>query len=139
MIKFSQKAVVKAINEVIGNKHEFLSILQDNIAIVLNEEYDKNTAEIDKRLEELQQKILLLAISKSDYNTIADEIHRLREIKQNVMAENAERQGKRQRITEMEEFLCMQECRMVEYDEQLVSRLVGKVTVLLGIEIDVLI
>ncbi|WMJ86778.1 recombinase family protein [Anaerocolumna sp. MB42-C2] len=124
-----QKAVRRAINEVIGSRDEFLSILQENIATVLSEEYDKNTAEIDKRLEELQQEILQLAISKSDYNTVADEIYRLRELKQNSLADNAERQGKRQRIAEMEEFLSVQEYKMDEYDEQLVRKLIEKVTV----------
>lgn len=112
-----QKAVVRAINEVIGSREDFLSILQVNIVTVLSEEYDKNTAEIDKRLDELQQEILQLAISKSDYNTVVDEIYRLRERKQNSLADNAERQGKRRRIAEMEEFLCEQEYKMKEYDE----------------------
>jgi DNA invertase Pin-like site-specific DNA recombinase len=124
-----QKAVVKAINEVIGSREEFLSILKKNISTILSEEYDKNTADIDKRLEELQQEILQLAISKSDYNIVADEIYRLREIKQNTLVENADRQGKRQRITEMEVFLSKQEYRLEEYDEQLVRKLIEKVTI----------
>jgi hypothetical protein len=123
------KAVIKAINKVIGSRDEFLSILQKNIATALNEEYDNNTAEIDKRLEELQQEILQLAISKSDYNTVADEIYRLRELKQNSLADNAERHGKRQSIAIMEEFLSEQEYKMEEYDEQLVRKLIEKITV----------
>ena len=124
-----QKAVIKAINQVLGSREEFLSILQENIATVVGEEYDKNTTYIDGKLEELQQEILHLAISKADYNAVADEIHRLREMKQNVQSANAERQGKRQRIAEMEEFLSSQECRMEEYDEQLVRKLIEKITV----------
>lgn len=41
-----QTAVVKAINEVLGNKDTFLSTLQENIATVLNEENDKATDNI---------------------------------------------------------------------------------------------
>jgi len=33
-----QEAVVKAINEVLGSKNTFLTVLQDNIAAVLNED-----------------------------------------------------------------------------------------------------
>ena len=124
-----QKAVIKAINQVLGSREEFLTILQENIATVLGEEYDKNTTYIDGKLEELQQEILHLAISKADYNAVADEIYRLREMKQNVQSANAERQGKRQRIAEMEEFLSNQECRMEEYDEQLVRKLIEIITI----------
>ncbi len=60
---------------------------------------------------------------------MADEIYRLRDFKQNMLAENAEREGKRQRIAEMTEFLNGQACEVEEYDEQLVRRLIEKITV----------
>lgn len=50
------------------------------------------------KLDELQNEILRLANSKADYNEVAEEIYRLRELKQNALIENAEREGKRQRI-----------------------------------------
>ncbi|WP_341876551.1 recombinase zinc beta ribbon domain-containing protein [Defluviitalea saccharophila] len=124
-----QTAVVKAINEVLASKNTFLSILQDNIATVLNEENDKATDEIDRKLDELQNELLRLANSKADYNEVADEIYRLRELKQNALVENAEREGRRQRIAEMTDFLNEQSCKLEEYDEQLVRRLIEKVTV----------
>ena len=77
---------------------------------------------------------------------MADEIYRLRELKQNALAENAEREGKRQRIAEMTDFFNEQSCELEEYDEQLVRRLIEKVTVFhdkfavefkSGVEIDV--
>ena len=60
---------------------------------------------------------------------MADEIYRLRELKKNALIENAEREGKRQRITEMADFLNAQSYELEEYDEQLVRRLIEKVTV----------
>lgn len=103
--------------------------MQDNIATVLNEENDKATDEIDRKLDELQNELLRLANSKADYNEVADEIYRLRELKQNALVENAEREGRRQRIAEMTDFLNEQSCKLEEYDEQLVRRLIEKVTV----------
>ncbi|WP_455430365.1 hypothetical protein [Paracerasibacillus soli] len=127
-------------------KEPFLSTLQKNIATVLNEENDNTTDDIDRKLEELQQQLLIQAKSKNDYEDVADEIYRLRELKQNVLAENAEREGKRQRIAEMTDFLNEQSCELEEYDEQLVRRLIEKVTVFddkltvefkSGVEIDI--
>ena len=62
-----QTAVVKAINELLANKEPFLSTLQKNIATVLNEENDNATDDIDSKLEELQQQLLIQAKSKNDY------------------------------------------------------------------------
>lgn len=124
-----QAAVVKAINELLASKDTFLSTLQANIETVLNEEHDKITNDIDVKLEELQNELLRLANSKTDYEEVAEEIYRLREQKQNALVENADREGKRQRIAEMSDFLNEQSCELEEYDEQLVRRLIEKVTV----------
>ena len=124
-----QVAVVKAINGLLANKEPFLSTLQKNIATVLNEENDNTTDDIDRKLEGLQQQLLIQAKSKNDYEDVADEIYRLRELKQNALVENAEREGKRQRIAEMTDFLNEQSCELEEYDEQLVRRLIERVTV----------
>ena len=100
-----------------------------NIATVLNEEGDKATDDFDEKLDKLQKELLSLANSKADYNNVADEIYRLRELKQNAQVQNAERQGKRQRIEEMANFLNEQTGELQEYDEQMVRRLIEKVTV----------
>ena len=60
---------------------------------------------------------------------MADEIYRLRELRQNTLVENAKHEGKRQRIAEMTTFLNKQQYELTEYDEQLVRRLIEKVTV----------
>ena len=70
-----------------------------------------------------------MANSKKDYNSVADEIDRLRELKQNALVESAEREGLKQRIREMREFLEQQSTEVTEYDELLVRRLIEKVTV----------
>lgn len=141
-----QTAVIKAINELLGNKESFLQALQDNIATVLNAESDNATDDVDVKLNDLQQELLKQAKSKNDYNEVADEIYRLRELRQNALVENAEREGRRQRIVEMTTFLNEQPCELTEYDEQLVRRLIEKVTVFddnltiefkSGVEIDI--
>ena len=80
-------------------------------------------------MEELQQQLLIQAKSKNDYEDVADEIYRLRELKQNALVENADREGKRQRIAEMTDFLNKQSRDLEEYDEQFVSRRIEKVTI----------
>ena len=50
-------------------------------------------------------------------------------MKQNALVESAEREGLKQRIREMREFLEQQSTDVKEYDELLVRRLIEKVTV----------
>lgn len=69
------------------------------------------------KLDELQNEILRLANSKADYNEVEEEIYRLRELKQNALVKNAEREGKRQRISEMTAFLNEQSCKITDYDD----------------------
>ena len=127
-----QNAVVKAINFVLGDRDRMLNALQENIETVLQQEDEIAVADIDTRLEELQKELLKRASGKIEYGDIADEIYRLRKEKQNTLAECAQREGLKQRISEMTEFLNSQALELEEYDEQLVRRLVEKVVVYEG-------
>ena len=75
------------------------------VAFITNEQDDATVAEIDKKLEDLQKQLLRLANSKEDYNDIADEIYRLREEKNNALAEEAEKKAVSQRLIDMVTFL----------------------------------
>jgi len=127
-----QAAVIKAINLTLGNRDSMMTALQENIEAVIRQE-DENSAEgINAKLEELQKELLRLANSKKDYNSVANEIDRLRELKQKALTESAERNGLKKRITEMREFLNSQNTELSEYDEQLVRKMIEKVTVYEG-------
>lgn len=124
-----QEAVIKAINIALGGKDDMLVALEQNIASVLALEDEGSMESINAKLEKLQKELLKRANAKEDYNDLADEIDHLRELKQNAMAENAEREGLKQRIAKMQEFLAEQTEKIEEYDESLVRRMIEKVTV----------
>ncbi len=124
-----QNAVVKAINMALGGKEDMLSALEENIAMVLALEYETSIESLDAKLDEMQQELLKRANARQDYEDLADEIDCLREMKQKVMLDNAEREGMKQRISEMQQFLAGQTEQIEEYDENLVRRMVEKITV----------
>lgn len=124
-----QAAVVQAINLALGNRESMMSTLQENIEAVIRQEDETSLEGIEAKLLDLQKELLKLANSKKDYNSVADEIDRLRELKQNALVESAEREGLKQRIREMRDFLEQQSTEVMEYDELLVRRLIEKVTV----------
>ena len=124
-----QAAVVQAINLALGNRESMMATLQENVETVIRQEDETSSEGIEAKLLELQKELLKLANSKKDYNSVADEIDRLRELKQNALVESAEREGLKQRIKEMREFLEQQSTEITEYDELLVRRLIERVTV----------
>ena len=124
-----QAAVIRAINLTLGDRSGMLEILEKNVEAVIMEEDVSSADGINARLEELQKELLKLANARKDYGGIADEIDRLRELKQKALAERAEREGLKKRIAEMRKFLREQDTKVTEYDEQLVRRLIEKVTV----------
>ena len=124
-----EQVLVTAINQTLCDKDSFLIILQDNIATTITREGDKALADIDKRLEELQTELLKLATSNADYDKVGDEIHQLRDQKQKLQLESANRDELKKRIADMSAFLKKQSTFLNEYDEQLVRRLIEKVTV----------
>lgn len=124
-----QNLVVRAINMALGNKDSMNDALRRNIEAVLVGTDGVPFDEIDARLEELQKELLKVANAKGNYDSIVDDIYSLREAKQNAQVESAEREGMKKRISEIQQFLAEQQQDITEYDEQLVRRLIEKITV----------
>lgn len=124
-----QETVVTAINHLLGNRENVLAALQENIETVIRGSEENSVENIEARLEGLQRELLQRADSKKDYDSVADEIYRLRELKQNAQVESAEREDMKKRMKEMREFLDGQDTEVVGYDEVLVRKLIEKVTV----------
>ena len=110
-------------------KDTFLATLQRNIEAVLESEKGQPLTDVDKRLAELQEELLKRTGARTDYEDVAEEIYRLREDKQKLQLESAERDEQKKRIADMDTFLREQPTALTEYDEPLVRRLVEKVTI----------
>jgi site-specific DNA recombinase len=124
-----EQVLITAINQTLCDKDSFLTTLRDNIATVINRESNRALADFDKRLEELQTELLKLATSNADYEKVGDEIHHLRDQKQKLLLESANRDELKKRMADMSTFLKKQSTALAKYDEQLVRRLIEKVTV----------
>lgn len=129
LLEDDEQVLVTAINDTLSGKDTFLTTLQNNIAAVLSQGNDKILSDIEKRLEELQTQLLKLASSKADYEDVADEIYRLREQKQKLQVDNANRDELKKRMADMSAFLREQPTAITQFDEPLVRRLIENVTV----------
>ena len=79
---------------------------------------------------ELQKEIISKANNKEAYDTIADEIFRLRELKHQSEIEGVTRDEHIKRISELHDFIMQNpQTELTEFDEALVRRLLQKVTI----------
>ena len=85
--------------------------------------------DIDGQLEELQKQLLQKANKNEEYDSLVEQIYKLREEKQQILADKAETEAVKQSILNMKAFLNTQTTELDEWNEELVRRLVEKVTV----------
>lgn len=124
-----KQAFVEALNQLTGGSETYLSILQENMAEVIEMEQSNLPEEIQRKLDVLQKKLIECAERHEDYEEIAQEIFRLREQKEQALRENVSQQEQKDRMRELREFLAAQPHQIAEFDETLVRHLLAKITV----------
>lgn len=120
---------LKAINDMILSKSNYLAILQKNMALVIRQSDSADTEAIDEKLADLQKELLKKANNKDDYNAVAEEIFRLRELKAKSATDSVLRDDRLSRITGLCDFLKEQNTEITDFDEALIRRLIEKITV----------
>lgn len=124
-----QEVTLKAINRILTERKVFLKQLQENIAKAVISADTLSPDGIQARLEDLQKELIKKANSKQDYDAIADEILRLREQKEQSEIDSHHREETMNRIKELQDFIARQKTDVTEFDEELVRRLIEKITV----------
>lgn len=124
-----ERVVVAALNELLGDREGYQRQLQQNVATVIRVSATASADAIDEKLLELQQELLKKANSKEAYDEIADEIFRLRELKQQTTVDTVTRDEQIKRITALQDFIRSQPAELTEFDEALVRRWFKRITV----------
>ena len=124
-----QDVVVKAINQMLDDKSSYQAQLQLNIAAVIRASQATAIDSIDEKLMALQQELIQKANSKEDYDEIADEIFRLRELRQKTTVDTAARDEQIKRINDLQDYISQQTSYLTEFDEALVRRWIKQITI----------
>ena len=117
------------LQEVITGSSSFIPVLQASFERCLGDSNSAAVEEIDARLLELQQELLKMANAKQNYDALANEIDELRAEKEELLLQEANKDGIRQRMTDMVSFLQSEPEEVTEYSEALVRRMIEKITV----------
>jgi site-specific DNA recombinase len=120
---------VKAFNQILTGKDEFLHQLQENMVKAIRESDPSSAESLQARLDELQTELIRKANSKEDYDAIADEIFRLREEKEKADASARSQEDLQKRITELQDFLKGQQTDITGFDERMVRKLIRQITI----------
>ena len=122
-------AVVTAFNQMIAQKDEFLSGMKTAVNKAFSQSNSTQLTAIDAQLEDLQKDLLKRANAKQEYAELAEKIKFLREEKQAILLNDATKKTANERFSEVEAFLNTQKVPMTEYDEDLVRKLIERITV----------
>lgn len=120
---------VSALNQLLCNNDEYLKILQENIAEVLQMNNPDSSESIDIRLGKLQKELIDRAERREDYDDIANEIFRLREQKEKSILNDTAKNEYLSRMEELKNFIKNQPSGIIGFDETLVKHLLSNVTV----------
>ena len=117
--------MVKAVNEVFANKDDYLEKLQENIKKVLDN--SSKLAELDNQIGVLEHELIRRTKTKQDSEDLGKEILGLREEAYRLRLEDAQKEGQKRKVEDLEKFLVGGEVE--EYDEALVRRLVERIMI----------
>ena len=124
-----QDAILKAIKQTLGDKSNYQTQLQLNIASVIRASQATSVENIDEKLMALQHEIIQKAQSKEAYDEIADEIVKLREERQQLAVDTSVLDDQIERIKEIQDFIRSQRTDITEFDEALIRRWIKHITV----------
>ena len=97
--------VVQAINRFLGDKSTYQAQLQQNIAKVIREAQRSTGDGIEEQLIELQKELLKKANNKEAYDEIADQIFKLRELREKYTVDTAARDAQIERINDLQDYI----------------------------------
>ena len=112
-----------------GKKAGRQSGKEASISRALEKNNNGPVAELDARIAGLEQEILKRNRARQDYDDLGREVIRLREEKYQLQLEDAEKEGMRKKLTELEETMDEIGGQVTEYYDALVRRLIEWITV----------
>ena len=124
-----QNVALQAVNRVLCKKDDFLKTLQSNITAVITQSDTLSPEVIDERLHDLQRELLKKANQKEDYDAIANEIIRLKDMRKQSEVDSVVKDEQMKLITDLQDFIREQPTEITEFDETLVKRMIDRITV----------
>ena len=136
------EAIMTAVNSVVENQGEFVDAFRDNVIRVIGNYSTKNVStEYDQRIEQLQGRLLTLIEDNAkqglvtedfdeQYQSIAEEIRDLKIKKLKSVQEQRMALDYEQRLESMDHCIGKVNCKLGEFDNDLIRRLLLRIRVI---------
>lgn len=122
-------AFLDALNEMVGNSSDYLTRLSENLEAALGAANPESAESLSAKMAALQQELINRTEHRKNYDDVAEEILRLRELQEQKGMDDASMKEHKKRIKELQKFIRSQPSEITEFDETLVKKLLEKVTV----------
>lgn len=123
-----QEAFLEAVNQIVGNSREYLRVLQQNLELAIKQVNPDSVEYLDARMADLQHELIDRTERHENYDDLAEEILRLRQLREQTVMDDAAKAEYQNRIKELQAFIRSQP-KQLTFDDGLVKRLLSKVTV----------
>lgn len=120
--------IAAAVNNMVGNSQEYLQILQQNLELAIKQVNPDSVEYLDARMADLQHELIDRTERHENYDDLAEEILRLRQLREQTAMDDAAKAEYQNRIKELQTFIKSQP-KQLTFDDVLVKRLLAKVTV----------
>ena len=123
-----QNLIIRAINDLLGNKNTFLETLKGNIEEILLVE-SNDVERLEKRLNELEIELEQCIHENKDFTKIIQDMDELKSIKDKLDIAEREEEKYKDRILKIQIFLEKQSTLLHEYDDEITRKLIRKVVI----------
>lgn len=124
-----QQGFIDAVNEMLGNSDEYLKKLKSNLKTAISLANPQSAEALAERMRQLQQELIDRTESGTNYDDLAEEILRLREVQEQTVMDDAAKAAHRERIQELLHFINSQPRTITEFDEALAKKLLAKIII----------
>lgn len=124
-----QGAVLTVVNDAYARKNIVTALLKQNIESTVFGDLEDRLAMVDKELAVLQTQMIAVSGDEIAIESLGDQIDVLREERQSILAEAAERSDLKERMNDMISFLDEMPQAITEYSDTITRRLVEKITI----------
>ncbi|OTA88936.1 DNA recombinase [Limosilactobacillus reuteri] len=124
-----KEATIEAFNQLIEGHELANKQIKANIMKVIKDSKGPTLDQIDHQLEKVQMKLIQAANQHQDCDALTQQIMDLRKQKEKVQSRETDQQAKLHSLDEINKLVKFHKYGLVDFDEQLVRRLVEKITI----------
>ncbi|BAW87288.1 recombinase family protein [Limosilactobacillus fermentum] len=124
-----KEATIEAFNQLIEGHELANKQIKANIMKIIENSKGPTLDQIDQQLEEVQMKLIQAANQHQDCDALTQQIMDLRKQKEKVQSRETDQQAKLHSLDEINKLVELHKYGLVDFDEQLIRRLVEKITI----------